>query len=310
MNTIKRALLATSVAAVGVTAFAGSGSAIFTELDTVRLEDAGYTVTGDTTDEATVLWNETGEGVQPLFRGKIHLDGVSGQCARVRMISYTHLGQEQERQFAPADDEESFCATDDGHVARSVELLGPDDTQEVKLTLQTFINDPAGGHWSNLDSATVEYGPLPSSEVLIDAGRVDFGAGTLVNGVPSEPGQITWDVETAFLIEPTLTGRFFVRGGRNQEFQVVATCYDANGDELPAGDDGDDPSDSIFPQTNGAEVFEIERNPCDDPEVAEVGVKLQVENAQTGGFDVLHDERIALPSVFPPFDIDLDPIGL
>ena len=312
MNNLKRALLATTVTAGGVMAFAASGSAIYTQLDHVRLDEAeGYTLTGDTTDEATVLWNETGEGVQPYFAGKIHLDGVSGQCARIRMISYDSTGSERgDRLFAPAENEESFCADHDGHFAREVSLLGPTDVAEIKLTLQTFINDPNGGHWSNLESATVAYGPLPLSDVLIEAGRFDLGGGTLVGGVPSEPGQLTWDVSRPYVIEPELAATLFVRGARNQELRVVTTCYDAAGDVTPAGTDGDQSQDSIYPLTSGPETFTIERNPCDDDEVVEVGVTIELKNVQTGQFDVLAEQRIPLPSVIPPIDVELEPIDI
>jgi hypothetical protein len=311
MNNFKRALLATSVAAVGATAFAGTSEAIYTQLDGVRLEAEGYVLAGVSSEQATVLWDETGEGVQPHFSGKLHLDGVSGQCARVRMISYELDGGEiGDRLFAPSDDEESFCASDDGHFAREVSLVGPDDVHEVKLTLQTWINDPEGGHWSNLVSQTVEYGPqLPASDVLIEAGRFDLGAGTLVNGVPSEAAELTWDVSTGWIIDPELNATLFVRNARNQELRVVFTCYDAAGDALPGETDGDLSGEYIYPQSSDDEIPIVRR--CGDSAVAEVGVTIELKNVSTGQFEVRGEQRIPLPSVFPQLPpIDFDPIPL
>jgi hypothetical protein len=312
MNMIKRALVATSVAAAGVTAFAGTGSATFTQLDHVRIEADGYVLGGDGDGHATVLWNETGEGVEPYFSGKLHLNDVAGQCARVRMISYDLNDNEiGDRQFAPSDDEEALCASGSGHVAREVSLQGPDDVHSVELTIQSWIEEPSGGHWNNEESVDVVYGPeLPPSDVLVDAGKFDLGAGTLVNGVPSEPARLTWDVSTGWKIDATISGTLFVRNARNQELRVVATCYDAAGDPLPGETAGE--FTELYPETNGPEEFEIERRPCGAADVAEVGVTIELMDVATDTWEIRGEQRIPLPSVFPDIQIpefDLDPLG-
>jgi hypothetical protein len=174
-------------------------------------------------------------------------------------------------------------------------LVGYPRTHLVKLTLQTL--PCGGGQTKNIESATVEYGPtLPASAVLIDAGEIVLGG-----SAPSEPAQLTWDVSTGFLIDTQLTGTLFVENHDNQKLRVMTTCYDAAGDTVVNGTDGDLGFQEIVPQTDDLLEIPIERNPCRGTEVVEVGVSIEVYDLSEGAFDAERPEvRIPLPSVVPP----------
>ena len=293
MNKLKRALLATSVAAIAATSFAGTGAAIYTEVDTVHL---GSQTAGVRLTNGTVLWDETGEGAQPNLSGTLHLENMAGMCARVRMISYSNNGNERgDRQFGPSDDQ-AFCAGSNSHVTRDVSLVGYPGTHEVKLTLQTLPN--GGGQTKNIGRSEIaEYGPaLPPSEVRIDAAEIVLGGRT-----PLEPAQLTWDVSTGFNIDTQLKGTLFVEDHENQKLRVLTTCYDATGRPLVAGTDGDLQFQEIVPETDSPLAIPIERNPCLGSEVVEVGVTIEVYNLSQAAFVAEHPEvRAPLPSVIPP----------
>ena len=316
MNNFKRALLATTVAAAGVTAFASSSSATpvggtYTQINPARLENkrGDIVLGGEQFDSpGTVLWDETGDGVQATFRGRLHIRNVPGACARVRMISLDEDGIEQgDHQFFPSD--EGDCAGNDGHLARDVLLAGYTRLPGVQLTLQVWASSPGapdGGHWRNSQSVTLAYASeLPPSDVLINGGRHDLGAGTLESDVPSEPGQVTWQVN-GWNIKPKLSATLWVKSAQFNQIRVMARCYDADDVLLPGAEDGDLGFQEISPATNGIETFQIDREPCTDNGVAKVGVTVEAYDPNIEDFKVLGEELIIpLPTIPAPIDLEL-----
>ena len=174
------------------------------------------------------------------------------------------------------------------------------DVAEVKVTLQKFTfdpNHPDGGHLeatsSRRPSSTAHCRPATCSSTA--AGSTS-AAGSWWAARRRRPACSPGTCPAGY-IDVALDATLFVRNAQNQELRVVATCYDANGAETPAGDDGEQPWDFIYPQTSGLETFTIERDPCADPEVVEVGVTVELKNVATGQFDILGERRIPLPSV-------------
>lgn len=217
-------------------AIGGSSPALadVTQTDGVLIDTQGFSIGGDQfasgapTNTATLEWDQAWFGVVPTLSGYLYFDGVAGNCARVRIISYGYGGAELDSVFSDQE-----CVHVDGIRQRAFELQARYGAAEVKVTLQTLGADQV---WRGIGSRTIAYGPdLGSSSVLISAPEFDLGSGELVNGAPEAAATVTWTVSSEQIdngITPALVGSLYLKNAENECARVRSDYKDRDGDIL------------------------------------------------------------------------------
>jgi hypothetical protein len=221
-----------ALAGGSVALLANSASALVTETDNVKITSNGYDLggagfTGGVPDDpATLSWDHAWFGVVPTLTGKIHFEGVSGECARVRLISYDENGS-----ALGSDYSDRKCANTNGHNVRAIEeggnnLLGRPGAASVRVVLQ---HETANG-WIKVGAHRDRtYGPLvDTDDVLISRAEVDFGSGPLVGGAPSDPGTVTWNA-TGTALDPVVTGTLYATNADDLTVRMRARYLEADG---------------------------------------------------------------------------------
>ena len=308
MNSKRRAALVgvagAVMAATVTTAFAGSASAVVTEIDQFRIDTAGYDLAGiSRSGSALVIWDQTPDGAIPSVRGTLHYNRVAATCARVRVDSY-RLGHFSEGHTY--NNEDGDCATDNSHQTVPVHVEAAPTAVEVLVTVEVLI-DRATDTWADVGSTTVFYGPdVPVSEVKISRAELDFGGGDgLAGGVPVEPGLITWDTSGGWRVVPLLTGKLFMKNAENELARVRTRCFDAAGNALELGPEY---SDEFFAPDDDLYTFDVAQG-CSEPAVVEMTVAIERYDLLLQDWVQVGLTRAELPSVPIPNigPIDLDP---
>ena len=205
------------------------------ETDLFVIEGNGFDVGGSgfaagvPTDSAIVDWDEySQETLGARVSGWIHFDGVTGSCARVRLITYDAWGGELSREYS---DEE--CAYSDGHVERPFSFAVDNLLSELKVTLQTLA---VNGTWGNVGSQTMTAGPtFDTDEVSISRAEFDLGTGAFVGGTAADPAIVTWAIEPGpqfARIAPSFSGTLYMRNADDLCGRVQAKYIRSDGSEF------------------------------------------------------------------------------
>ena len=283
---LRRGIALTALTAIGATALAtSSASALVTEEDDVKLNSTGYDLggtdaftNGSPDEPATVTWDHAWFGVIPEVTGRIHFEGQDGQCARVKLVSYSNnavLGEDFSN--------DNVCAGSDDHQTRIVKegtftgVTGRAGADEVEVILQSQNEN---GGWSRITGKFRSYGPeIDSDDVRISSDpdeEVHFGDGELVNSQPTEFGKLTWTSDGGS-IDPVLTGKLFVENADSQTVRMQAVYREEDGTLIETRNGGaqDITDDDIHAFTVNLDDFNDDDVFIDGNTVAKVRINVQ-----------------------------------
>lgn len=220
MNTFRKTVFASLAAAsIGVVALPAAAiePVSATDIDDVLVTSEGFDLGGpgfaggEPTSSARVEWQQAWFGSTVTFNGTIHFDEVSGECARVRLISYDSDSVEMSRAFSTVE-----CARNNGYNVSFVSVQGQAGASEVQVLLQRLLDN---GEWVGVGGSgpvMVAYGPmLGTSEVSISRASFDAGTGDFVGGTAASPATVTWTVAGSGLIKPTFSGTLYMKNTDN-----------------------------------------------------------------------------------------------
>src|SRR5262245_38592262 len=96
-------------------------------------------------------------------------------------------------------------------------------TRKIVAAAAVVASVAGASAWTTAAHATV----AETDTVTISGGKIDFGAGKLTNGEPSEKGSLKWDV-TGGVVTPEFSGKLFIS---DQGFcgRMRFDFYDDNG---------------------------------------------------------------------------------
>jgi hypothetical protein len=265
MNTFKRAaLVAATLAAGSTTMMATAVSAVATQIDEVRVGAGGFSFSGNGGTAGTLTWEELGTGATPTLDGRIHLDGVAGQCGRVLMTTREITGNTDEYLSEP------FCAPSALHHSDPVVLVAGDDVQDVRVTVQSL---DALGNWNDVASERYHYGPVVDTDAIqINRAKFDVGSGGLVAGNPSGAAELVWNSPEGWRIQPVLNGSLYMKNAGNEKTRLRVKCFDLAGDQV---DDTEYSAEFFAPDDQEHEHAIVDLMACSDEAVVEVAVAIE-----------------------------------
>jgi hypothetical protein len=202
LRTLSPRMLAAMVAALTTTAF---GMAYTTPQAVAAERWAGYRdvkitgsgfdfgseklLLGEPSSAGTLSWRTIdGQPAVSLF-GTLHLDGVRGACARMKLDYLSTSGVSLTTRYGG-----EVCANDDRHHRYSVSLeptYASSKIGKVRVSVQRLF---AASPWATVGSQTVAFGPYRKS-VRITADGADFGSERFLGNAPSGSGTLTWSYE-------------------------------------------------------------------------------------------------------------------
>jgi hypothetical protein len=284
---LRRGLAVTALTAIGATALAtSSASALVTEEDDVKLTSTGYDLGGTSAftngvpdEPATVTWDHAWFGVIPTVTGRIHFEGVGGECARVKLVSY-----KDNVEIGEHFSNDNVCAGSDDHTSRVLtdggvdnEVTGTPGADEVEVILQSQNEN---GGWSRITGKFRSYGlEIDNDDVRISSDpdeEVHFGDGELVNSQPTEFGKLTWTSDGSS-IDPVVTGKLFVQNADSQTVRMQAVYREEDGTLIETRNGGaqDITDDDIHAFTVNLDDFNDDDVFIDGNTVAKVRINIQ-----------------------------------
>jgi hypothetical protein len=210
-KTATRALAALATIA-GTAAFAGAAQAAVIGDNAVRLTSTGFDLggpgflLGEPVGNGSLVWTYGNGQVTAHLTGTLHLNGVDGHCARIRMEYFDDDGAAVTTRYGG-----TVCAADNGHHAWSVDQSYTDArTKSVKVSIQD--EDAIG--WSTATWGSW-YAVPPTDAVKLTESGADFGSYDFLLGEPTGNGFLSWNLSDG-QVTPRLTGTLHLNNVASQ----------------------------------------------------------------------------------------------
>jgi hypothetical protein len=275
---IRALALAAATAAVAITgaALAGTAEAAEVDLDYVKMDATGFDFGSSDGDfeyggadhNGELMWSYDGGQVSAHLTGALYLDGVVGDCARMRLDYFDHDGDTLATRYGG-----TVCAPDDQLHYWTVDLdpYSSPEIAELKVSVekQTTLNGPFSTAVSSIHNPNIN-----SHWVEIYATGFDFGNDVWYLDRPSSGGTVWWRLEEGGEITPHLTGTLWlnnVDGGcarMNIRYLSEAGSFLTN---RPGG--------TVCVHDNDRHGFTVDLDPYGSNKIGQVNVQLQTQNA-------------------------------
>jgi hypothetical protein len=178
----------------------------------------------------------------------------------------------------------SRCVDDDRHHEYDIDLdpYADDDIDDVKVTLQ---RQTASG-WSTVESETY---PVDTADdkVRITADGVDFGGLAFDLGVPSDSGEMSWELDGA-KVTPRLGGGLHLNNSSGVCARVNLRYYMASGSFLTRRAD-----EERCAEDNGHHFWITDFDPYESNKVAKVKVQIQTQSSN-GSWNVAGSRTVTI----------------
>lgn len=151
----------------------------------------GYQGLGAGDPEDGRLWWRMVDGApSPLLTGTLHMKGVAGSCARMRIDYLSSGGLSLATRYGG-----EVCASSDRHQRYGVSLQ-PYTSSKIGRVRVTVQQRPAAtATWTAAGSKTADFPSLPAT-VKITGDGLDFGGEGFLGSAPTGSGTLTWSYET------------------------------------------------------------------------------------------------------------------
>ena len=217
---------------------------------------------GAPTGSGALDWWTVDGAPSPELNGTLHLDGVTGACARMQLDYLTSAG------LSLATREGSQrCVHDDKHHAFTISLstFSSSKIAKVKVTLQRLF---ATGGWKSVGSQTVNFGPY-DDKVKITEDGIDFGNGTFIGSGPTGSGQLRWTYDQA-AVHGHLTGTLHLNKLAGVCGRVKVDFRDAGGTVI-----GSDTGGSACATDNQHHKFTVDLSSFSSRDIVDAKVRVQ-----------------------------------
>lgn len=268
-------LLALLATAAGSAAFAGGAHASAAPVGVVVDNDGFFDLLADpevTLTDENIAFRWGRDTVTPRLTATLHIvDGDDG-CYRVRTDS---LDADGALVGSAYDDETGHCRHSDAPVDIPVDMLavgGPD----VKQLVVALEKEGTAGRWRTKDTSEMRELNTHDDKAMVLGGGIDIGGSGWLNGFPTSPARVSWDIGDDGRMTATYDGTLHLKGFYPGSGRVVIRAYDPvtgfryGTDEGPAhtpADNGLDSSHDTLSVTssNGTSLEVIMQSLVTDP---------------------------------------------
>ena len=282
-----RRKLTLALAAVAATmAFAGTAQASVIDTDSVKLTGTGYDfgngtlIAGSPTGSGDLKFDYTGGQIKPHLTGTLHMNDVSGTCARMHLDYRDRSGTSLRIEHGG-----TVCVNDDEHHEFSVDLQPYADNRVASVLVQLEKETVSG--WFVVDNATFTANTFDDSGKITEDG-VDFGKTNsfLVSG-PTGSGTMHWTLIDG-KVTPRLTGSIYLNNSSGVCSRMNLRYLTSSGSFVDSRAGG-----QVCADDNGLHQFTVDLDPYSSNKIGKVQVQLQTQGSN-GSWNTAGSQTVSI----------------
>jgi hypothetical protein len=266
--------------------FAGAAQAAVVDYDQPKLTGSGYDfggsslVGGSPSKGGELAFDHSGGKIEPRLTGTIHMDGVSGTCARMHLEYFDDRGNS----LTTAKHGGTVCVNDNSHHKFTVDLdpYADADIDHVKVQLE---KETATG-WYVVDNATF-YVNTHDDKVKITQSGVDFGSSGWNGSSPTGSGEMAWGLDGS-VVTPHLEGTLHINNSAGLCARMNLRYLTESGTFLHKEHGGD-----VCASDNGHHSWTVDLDPYDSNKIGKVKVQLQTQGSN-GSWNVAGSKTVSI----------------
>jgi hypothetical protein len=282
-----RRKLTLALAAVAATmAFAGTAQASVIDTDSVKLTGTGYDfgngtlIAGSPTGSGDLKFDYTGGQIKPHLTGTLHMNDVSGTCARMHLDYRDRSGTSLRIEHGG-----TVCVNDDKHHEFSVDLQPYADNRVASVLVQLEKETVSG--WFVVDNATFTANTFDDSVKITEDG-VDFGAtDTFFLSGPTGSGTMHWTLIDG-KVTPRLTGSIYLNNSSGVCSRMNLRYLTSSGSFVDSRAGG-----QVCADDNGLHQFTVDLDPYSSNKIGKVQVQLQTQGSN-GSWNTAGSQTVSI----------------